>query len=255
MRSRQITGCCISHYKRICDGLPFIAFCVSIDHATRVAEDFRGAGYPVEAIDGTLSRDERRRIVQSLGRQNVGITSCDLVSEGFDVPAVVAAILLRPTKSLGLYLQQVGRALRVCQGKTKAVILDCVGNVLKHGLPDAAREWCLTRGVVRPERDADDESPDIRSCPECYAVHEWAAACPYCGHVYVAAAREVKQVAGELKKLTPEEIQDLEEHAKRTGRLKDWHAVAKATGRKSGWAFGKWKSQTAGRRLMGARIG
>jgi hypothetical protein len=73
--------------------------------------------------------------------------------------------------------------------------------------------------------------------------------------VYVAAAREVKQVAGELKKLTPEEIQDLEEHAKRTGRLKDWHAVAKATGRKPGWAFCKWKTQKAGWKLKGARVG
>ena len=71
------------------------------------------------------------------------LTNCGLISEGLDVPGVVGAILLRPTKSLALYLQQVGRALRPAPGMSKALILDHAGNTYRHGLVDAPRAWSL----------------------------------------------------------------------------------------------------------------
>jgi DNA repair protein RadD len=254
MASRAITGNVINHYKRICDGQPFLCQCVSVAHAQRVAEDFRAAGYPVEALWGAMPDADRDRVVAGLGRQIVGITFCDLISEGFDVPGVVCVISLRKTKSLGLFLQVMGRGLRVAEGKTKAVLLDCVGNFALHGMPDMERTWALEHGVVATREKAEDETPDIRRCEQCYAVHEWAPSCPYCGYVYEVKEREIKTETGELKQLSPEEIQALEEHARATGRLQDWHAVGKAKGFKAGWAFHRFKQARASASLRKAAV-
>jgi DNA repair protein RadD len=255
MNKRAITGNCIQHYKRICDGQPFLCFCVSVEHSRQVAEEFRAAGYPVEALDGTMDRATRRGRVEALGKKLVGLTSCDLISEGFDVPAVVAAVLLRPTKSLGLYLQQVGRALRVFPGKKKAVILDCVGNVMKHGVPDADRAWSLTYGVKPEPQEKKEDEPDVRACPLCYAVHECLPACPYCGYEYPVKQREVKREEGELRKLTTEEIADLEKVARASGKLQDWHRLAKAKGYKPGWAYHQLKRGRRNSKLKNVRVG
>jgi len=262
MAARTITGNVIEHYKRICDGQPFICFCVSVDHARRVAEEFRAAGYPVQCVDGSMDRATRKAHVRGLGRTLCGLTSCDLISEGLDVPATVAAILLRPTASLGLCLQQQGRALRVAPGKARAVILDCVGNYTRHQMPDTPRRWTLESGVVKPERTSETEAPDIRACPKCYAVHEWGPACPYCGHVYeVQKKKEPKIVPGDLSHLTPAQIAEVERlylAAKDSKRDEDWAAYAKARGYSPGWVWQRknfWQRKQAGRQLKQLKVG
>jgi superfamily II DNA or RNA helicase len=261
LAARTITGNVIEHYKRCCDGQPFICFCVSVDHARRVAEEFRAAGYPVQSVDGTMDRAVRKSLVRGLGRTLCGLTSCDLISEGLDVPATVAAILLRPSASLCLALQQMGRALRVCPGKTHAVILDCVGNYLRHQMPDTPREWTLERGVVKPAREG-TEAPDIRACPKCYAVHEWGPACPYCGHIYeVPCKKEPKIVPGDLSHLTPAQITELERlylAAQKSKSDEDWAAYARARGYSPGWVWQRknfWQRRQAGRELKNLRVG
>lgn len=144
MDTAPITGDAVEHYGQHLAGKPAIAFCVTVAHAEHVAEQFRAAGFRAASVDGSMSKAERRDRILSLadGRLNV-LTSCELISEGVDVPVVSGAILLRPTKSLALYLQQVGRCLRKKPDGSRAVILDHVGNVFRHGLPDAPREWSL----------------------------------------------------------------------------------------------------------------
>lgn len=95
---------------------------------------------------------------------------------------------------------------------------------------------------------------DIRRCELCFAVHEWAPACPYCGNIYPVQQREIHVEEGDLRELTPEEIQDLEEVARKTGKLSAFHAVAKARGQKPGHAFHQWKRWRAGRTLEHARV-
>lgn len=159
MDKPTITGDVVAHYRRICNGAPAIAFCASVEHAKHVAADFRGAGFRAESLDGKMPDGQRKTLIDELGRGHLNVlTSCDIVSEGTDIPVVMAAILLRPTASMGLYLQQVGRALRPAPGKTRAVILDHVGNCLRHGLPDEDREWSLA-GVVRRSREGNLRPP------------------------------------------------------------------------------------------------
>ncbi len=102
-----ITGDAVAHYRRICPGAPAIAFCVSVEHAKHVANQFREIGFRAQSLDGAMADDDRARAIDDLGLGRLDVlTSCDIVSEGTDIPVVTAALLLRPTQSEGLYLQQ-----------------------------------------------------------------------------------------------------------------------------------------------------
>ena len=103
----RITGDAVSHYMRIADGMPAVVFCISVMHSQHVAEEFRARGYKAFSVDGTMDDAIREKLLSGLGNGSVDvITSCDLISEGTDIPAIGCAILLRPTMSTGLYLQQ-----------------------------------------------------------------------------------------------------------------------------------------------------
>ncbi|HEX6216705.1 MAG TPA: DEAD/DEAH box helicase, partial [Vicinamibacterales bacterium] len=144
MGKPKVIGSAVAEYRKHMSGAPAVAFCVSIENAVKTADTFRAAGYTSASIDGNMDKTLRRKLVEDFGAGRVQVlTSCDIVSEGFDIPGIVGAILLRPTWSLALYLQQVGRALRIAPGKTSAVILDHVQNSMRHGLPDDPREWSL----------------------------------------------------------------------------------------------------------------
>lgn len=199
MDKPTITGDIVSHYSRICAGQPAVAFCATVKHAENMAEAFRAAGYRAECIDGKLDKNERRKRILSLadGRLHV-LTSCEIIGEGVDIPVVVAAILARHTQSLAMHLQQVGRVLRIAPGKTRAFILDHVGNCARHGLAEDVREWSLDGRQKKKKKAADEPTISVKQCPKCYACHTPAPECPSCGHIYMAAEREIEQQDGEL---------------------------------------------------------
>jgi superfamily II DNA or RNA helicase len=205
MDKPTITGDAVEHYLRLAPGKRAVAFCASVAHAEHVADAFRASGIPASFLDGSLDPAERdKRIKDFEAGRTLVLTSCDVVSEGFDLPAIEVAILLRPTKSLSLYLQQVGRALRVFEGKEYAIILDHVGAISSHGLPDEDREWSL-EGITKKKRAANDNMPDVNitTCPMCFTIHMSAPECPTCGHKYAVVPRTgPKQQDGELVELT-----------------------------------------------------
>lgn len=204
----SITGDAVAHYGRLCRNEPAIAFCTSIKHAEHTAEQFRAAGYQAASIDGTLDDRTRRERITDLGSGRLHVlTSCEIISEGTDIPVVSAAILLRPTQSLALALQQMGRAMRIHPGKTRAVILDHAGNVWRHGLPDEDREWSLEGRPRTKRKSSDDETAlPIRQCEQCYTVHRPAPRCPSCGYVYPVQERKINEVAGTLEEVRQDEI-------------------------------------------------
>lgn len=245
---KEITGSAVAHYRKLCAGKPAVVFCASVAHAQHVAEEFRKAGFRAYHADGTLDDETRTRILNGLGNGTVDVvTSCDLISEGTDIPAITAAILLRPTQSLSLFIQQVGRALRPLPGKNEAYILDHVGNCITHGLPDEPREWSLD-GEARKKKKKNDESTiRVKQCDKCYAVHSPAPVCPNCGHTYEAAKKPPKQVEGELQELTAAHKEALKKQkAAEVGRaktLEELIAIGKKRGYKEGWAKYVWKSR------------
>ena len=198
MDKPSITGSAVAHYTKLAAGKRACVFCVSVKHAEDVAAEFRNAGYSAKAIHGGLSEEEQNEILNDLERGSLQVmTSCDLVSEGFDIPAIEVAILLRPTESLSMHIQQVGRAVRISSGKSQAIILDHAGNTARHGFIDEHREWELTNGTTSRKQQG-ESVPAVRTCPDCYAVHRPSPVCPKCGHVYKIKARKVEQKEGEL---------------------------------------------------------
>lgn len=243
-----ITGNAIDHYGRFAPGLPAVVFCVSVAKAEETAEQFRQAGWRAASIDGTMSTLERRQRLSALRNGNLQLLmSCDLVSEGVDVPAIVAGIFLRHTDSLGLWRQQVGRCLRTCPGKTEAILLDHVGNTLRHGLPDAPQQWTLDGETRTRAQRAADDAP-VRICLECFRAHVTAPECPYCGFVYPAKPREIAEQPGELslldaawaatKPVMPGRMEEFQ-----AASLADFQRIAEERGYKAGWAYHRWQAK------------
>lgn len=202
LSKREIMGDVIAHFRRhFPEGGTAIAFCCSIEHAETVAAEFSAAGIAAASIDGRMTADQRRGLLQQLQARTIRVlTSCSLIGEGINVPNVDGCLLLRPTMSLALHLQMIGRCLRPAPGKSHAVVLDHVGNCLAHGLPTDPREWSL-EGKAKRTNDA----PPVRVCKNCYAANPGAAThCQECGEEFpVQTAAEIEQIAGELAELAP----------------------------------------------------
>jgi DNA repair protein RadD len=202
-RVTTIMGDCVSHYRKHLTGQTAIAFCCSVAHAEAVAALFLSQGIPAASIDGTMTADQRRDLLTALGTGRIKVlTSCSLIGEGVDVPSVGGCILLRPTQSVGLHLQMIGRCLRPNGNKT-AVVLDHVGNTLRLGHHLEDRDWTLDGARKRDS----DRAPSVKVCPVCFTTCMSATqVCPDCGHVFAPQeTRELKVVDGELQELTTRE--------------------------------------------------
>jgi len=259
----KITGDAIAHYRKHSHNIPAIAFCASVKHAESVAEQFRLAGYQAASIDGTMHDNDRKGRLAALGNGGLHVlTSCELVSEGFDLPVVGTAILLRPTASLSLVMQQVGRALRIHKGKEYALILDHVGNMRRHdleglGLPEWDLDWSLDGETSRKKKST--EKCPVKQCPNCWACHRPAPKCPFCNHVYEVQAREIDQVEGELHPIDQEEAKARREEKKKRvitpekievwqcKSLDDFIKLGQRRGYKENWAHTQWQ-------IRGSRI-
>jgi superfamily II DNA or RNA helicase len=236
-----VTGDAIAHYQRLAADQQAIAFCCNVNHAVSVCDAFKTAGITAELLLG--GTDNRDQVVADFAAHRICVlVTVDVVSEGFDVPAASCAILLRPTQSLGLYLQQVGRVLRPAPGKAYAVILDHVGNVHRHGFPDDPRDWSLDDRLKR-SRSAGAAAPTVRTCQVCFAAFPPQPACPCCGTpVPIQPARQLRQVTGELKELHREAVRQRTQERRRARTLPELMAIARQRGYSPAWA---WKVHNA----------
>lgn len=235
---KGVFGDVISYYKKLASGKKAICYCATVEHSQRMAEAFACAGIPAAHIDGTTPAVQREQIISDFRSGDIMILcNVDLISEGFDVPDCECAILLRPTKSLTLYIQQSMRCMRYKEGK-QAVIIDHVGNYVRHGMPDEDRKWSLEK-KPHGTREKADKKEKCRQCPECFLTFsideaEDKKVCPNCGYVF-PNPREVKEEPGKLIKIEsfklalsgPEKCRSYEELL----------AYAKERGYKPGWAY------------------
>lgn len=248
----RITGSAVKQYTKICPGARAIVFCASIAHARHVVEQFNAAGYRFALLVGQpeMSDAERTDVNKRLRRGDLdGACTVDLVSEGYDLPDLSCCIMLRPTASEALFLQQVGRVMRPSDGKTKCWLLDHVGNVgsiqdgefkRKHGMPNEEREWSLDGKPKGKGKKKVEKVIDVFQCPKCYLAHMPEPTCPGCGHVYEIKTRQLEEVEGDLHELTPEMAEAIKRDKKiEVGKAKDLaelQRIAVERGYKPGWA-------------------
>ena len=250
-----ITGDVVEHYLRHLAGRTALCFCVTVAHAEHVAVRFRDNGIPAASIDGTMSSDQRHDLVNRLRTGDLRVlTSCEIISEGFDAPAVGGAILLRPTQSFALFRQQVGRCLRPKRDGSAAIIVDHVGNVFRHGLPDASHAWSLD-SKKRTLTERQQSTDGIRKCPACDEVFAAGDRREMCDGVdeCLFKPRVLIERPGELREFTPFDwtygISLRDAYGSRL-RLLIQHAgtdrsrlrqIAEARGYKPGWVGYAWR--------------
>lgn len=170
-----IVGDAVTHYRRLAEGRQAVAMCVTIRNAEELAAQFRADGIPATCVSSRLGAVEvARRIDAFVNREVKVLCNVDMVGEGFDVPGIEALIMCRKTASLVAYRQWIGRALRPAQND--AIIIDHVGNVITHGLPDRTIRWDIRRPPAGTSRI------NLVACPKCGHVHHgWLETCPECG--------------------------------------------------------------------------
>ena len=243
MCKSKVYGDVIKYYRELADGKQAIAYCVSIKHSEMVRDLFIKNGISAVHIDSHLPKKQRLQLMEDFkqGKYTV-LCNVGLISEGITIPNCDVCLLLRPTNSLALYIQQSMRCLT--PNGNKSVIIDYVGNFQRHGLPTDDREWTLD-GAVRKPHINEDGSYAIRQCSECFKVFKTANVCPYCGFEYAVKGRELEQMQTvALRKISEQEKEELEKRKKSMrmevgmARTKaDLIAIARERGYKIGWVF------------------
>jgi DNA repair protein RadD len=200
----HLVGDVVDHYLRIAPGKLGITFATDVATAIQINKQFQVKGVKSEVLTSKTDNRLRADIIRRFRNRDIHqLVNVDLFGEGFDLPAVEVVSMARPTQSYGLYVQQFGRALRVMEGKDRAIIIDHASNVLRHGLPDKKRAWSLESRERRPRSiDPDDDIP-IRYCVQCTQPYtRLLKVCPNCGWTHEPEGRSTpEQVDGDLFEL------------------------------------------------------
>ncbi|KAB1068888.1 DEAD/DEAH box helicase [Methylobacterium planeticum] len=164
------------------DRRSWLLFAAGVKHAANLRDAVRARGIACEMVSGETPQGERDRIVRDFreGRLRC-LTNCSVLTTGFDAPAVDLVAMLRPTLSVGLYVQIVGRGTRLASGKENCLILDYAGNVRRHGPVDAIE----VRGKKDGSKPAAAEVTEVRAkeCPSCSSLVALnTRVCTTCGH-------------------------------------------------------------------------
>lgn len=240
MSKPKIFGDVIKYYQQFAKGVKAVCYCASVKHSQSMAEEFRKASIPAEHIDGETPKQQRSEMIENFRKGKIQILcNVDLISEGFDVPDCGCVIMLRPTQSLTLYIQQAMRCMRYRPDK-KAIILDHVGNYGRHGMPDDDREWTLEgnpkKHGLKLLAEKDLQTMQCENCFGVFVPETSPAVCPYCHHVFPVKSREIQtDASAEIKK-----IEGFHFNLKPASACKSYQellAYAEAHHYKKGWAW------------------
>jgi superfamily II DNA or RNA helicase len=214
MNKPELVGDIPTHWLRLARRLPTIVFATSVAHSMSICDAFRRVGVLAEHLDGSTPSNQRDLILAKLKSRAIDVVvNVMVLTEGFDCPEVGCIVLARPTKSLLLYRQMIGRALRPAPGKAHALILDHAGATFQHGFVEEPIEWTL-----HPDRRAVNKThfarstmtmPGLTTCPECQAVRTQGQPCGGCGWQPRSKPMDVEVKEGDLglvdrsKRVTP----------------------------------------------------
>lgn len=179
----RVVGDVVEEWLRHAGGKRTVVFAVSIEASQMMAAKFREAGVAAEHVDGEMASAERDAVLRRLrSGQTLVVCNCNVLTEGFDCPELEVCVLARPTLSVSLYLQMVGRVLRPAPGKATARIHDHAGCLASHGHPYAHRDYspeATVKGERNPKQDADTRARNV--CPSCKSVRD-GYPCANCGY-------------------------------------------------------------------------
>jgi DNA repair protein RadD len=204
--TQKLVGDIVEHWHRLAERRRTVVFATGVKHSVHIRDEFRRAGVAAAHIDGTTPLEERDLILKQLAEHSIDVVvNCAVLTEGWDCPEVSCLVLARPTKSLGLFRQMVGRVLRTAPGKVDALIIDHAGAVFAHGKIEEPVIWPLHEDAKAENpalmARARFEKPELTTCPECSAVRWSGQPCPVCGWRPTPKAMPVEVEAGDLVKV------------------------------------------------------
>ena len=206
MEGKHIYGETVQNWLRIAKGKKTIVYCSSVTSSKETSEHFINQGISAAHLDGNTSAEIRTDIMQQFRAGKIQVLcNCELFSVGLDVPDCECVILLRPTQSLTLYIQQAMRCMRADKNNPDKVgiIIDHVGNVYRHGFVDDNRNWTLDVKKRKAENLI-----KIKECPQCFTVYSAEKSqCPECGYEchIVKQTKDKKTVEIDLQEVKRQE--------------------------------------------------
>lgn len=250
MDKPQLIGCIAEHWARHARDRKTVLFATGVAHSLHCRDELRGAGAMAEHIDGSTPVDEREAILAGFAAGTVDvICNAQVLTEGWDCPDAAALVLARPTKSIVLYRQMLGRVMRTAPGKSDALVLDHAGAVFEHGLPEDPVRWTLSpdKRADRPMQRARaaGSMPKLEACLECGAARFGGKPCPACGWRPRRRAESFEVADGELGRI------DAKRRVKAANMGEDernrWHRmlayIGQEKGYKAGWASHKYREK------------
>lgn len=229
----HIIGDVVDSYVKHANGKQAILFASDVATARDMEKKFLERGIKAKSLDGTTPDNIRLdTLIKFKSNEIQVLLNVDLFDEGLDVVGIECVIMARPTKSLGKFLQMVGRGLRIAEGKEYMILIDHVGNVTEHGLPCNSRNWTLDR-----IRKSGKKLNFLRICSNvaCNAPYDRALTeCPWCEEPAITVSRnssepirrQLKQVDGDLFLIDPEVIRAFE----KSTQLEDPASVGERVG-------------------------
>lgn len=203
-RDSHIVGDVVKSYLQWAPGKLGITFASDVETAERIAAQYNASGVPAALVTAKTPLAVRSELMRRFRRRELlQLVNVDLFGEGTDVPALEVVSFARATASYALYSQQFGRVLRWLEGKFYGLIIDHVGNIIRHEGPPIHRR-CTLEARTKGSRNTASEMP-LTACknPVCLQPYErFRTSCPYCGWIPEPEGRATpKMVDGRLIEL------------------------------------------------------
>lgn len=185
----------VEQWRRLAENKKTIIYCTSVESSKQTIEEFKRNNISAVHIDGAMSKDERDKIIKDFRGGKIKVLSnVMLFSEGYDDKDIECVLLLRPTKSVALHTQQAMRGMRYKEGKT-SIIIDCVGNVYRFGLPTEEQDWILDVKKKNKQNEI-----KIKECKNCFVTVEFFyKICPFCQHPFKENKIKNEEAKQEIK--------------------------------------------------------
>jgi superfamily II DNA or RNA helicase len=241
-RCAVLVGDVVDNWLRLARERQTIVFAVDIAHAEALTERFLEADISCAAIHTRLTDEKRDQVVEDFKKGFIQVlVNVTIASYGFDSPEVSCIVAARPTKSLVLWLQMLGRGMRPAPGKDACMVLDHADNTRTLGHAEDIYEWELSeadKGVRNKTQEAKEDSPaqQDHTCQKCNYMFSGTRECPRCGWEVPFSARDVAVVDADLVRIGKRMLEPLGEgwpshemfyrmlrhHAARLGKDSTW---------------------------------
>lgn len=207
---RKLIGDVLDNWLRICRDRHTIVFAVDIAHAQALAERFQSAGVSAEVIHSKMAHETRMQITEQFRSQAIQVlVNIGICTYGFDCASIGCVVLARPTKSIVLHFQMIGRGMRPKPDGGYVIVLDHADNVRRLGCVEDEIRWRLSEGkdaAVNTTRDGDatrNKAPQAppTECASCHYVFSRSRICPKCGWEKPVASRDIETVQADLVKV------------------------------------------------------